>query len=475
MHSLAYQKNRQELLQEYRVPELMREWEKGLLEAAANPGRRLDWDNALTELKSSEAQPVYNQGEKILRTDPSKRTAKQQNLLLDHFITNYRRVITAEENKKLRFNELRKQLDTLDAGFPALSEAQTIAVEAEPRDTHIHLRGDFRSRGIQVQPGTPAFLHAMPADPSPTRLTLAKWIASSDNPLTARVTVNRLWQELLGRGLARTSENLGLQGEKPSHPELLDWLASDFMNCGWSLKHAIKRMVMSATYRQSSAVAPELMTRDPDNRLLARQARFRLPAELIRDSALAVSGLLYPAIGGKSVRPPLPDAAAVKVFASTWRESTGQDRYRRGLYVQYQRISPYPMLANFDMPSSYAPLCRREHSISPLQALNLLNDPVFFEAAQAFAFRVLTEVPSRTFSDRLDYAFRLALMRAPDADERGLLTSAFDRQKEIIKKSDGASFAVPAAEALGIDRVEASAWVGLSSILLNLDEFITRD
>jgi mono/diheme cytochrome c family protein len=472
----AYQQKRQELLQQYRVPELMQAWEKGLLEAAANPGQRLDWDNALTELKSSEAQPVYNQGEKILRTDPGKRTDKQQKLLLNHFITNYRRVITAEENKQLKFNELRKDLDTLEAGFPALSEAQTITVEAEPRDSYIHLRGDFRARGIKVQPGTPAFLHGMPADPAPTRLTLARWIVSRENPLTARVTVNRLWQELLGRGISATPENFGLQGEKPTHPELLDWLASNLVESGgWSLKYAIKRIVMSATYRQSSTAPPALMTRDPENRLLARQRRFRLPAELIRDSALAVSGLLYPAIGGRSVRPPLPDPAAVKVFASTWRESTGPDRYRRGLYIQYQRISPYPMLANFDMPSSYAPLCRRDQSISPLQALNLLNDPVFFEAAQAFAFRVLTEVPSRTFADRLDYAFRLALVRAPDADERELLTAAFERQKDIIQKSGGASYAAPAAEAAGLDRVEASAWVGLSSILLNLDEFITRD
>ena len=210
----AYQQKRQELLQQYRVPELMRAWEKELLEAAANPGQRLDWDNALTELKSSEAQPVYNQGEQILRTDPSHRTEKQQRLLLDHFITNYRRVITAEENKKLRFNELRKELDTLDAAFPALSEAQTIAVEAEPRDTYIHLRGDFRSRGIQVQPGTPAFLHGMPADPAPTRLTLAKWIVSRENPLTPRVTVNRLWQELLGRGIVPDLGELRLAGGK---------------------------------------------------------------------------------------------------------------------------------------------------------------------------------------------------------------------------------------------------------------------
>jgi hypothetical protein len=479
---VAYRQKRQELLQQYGVPDLMRAWELNLLDAAANPGKRLDYDNALTELKSSEAQPVYNQGEKILRMDPAKRTEKQQRLLLDHFITNYRRVITPEENRKLRFQDLRKELDAVDAGFPALSQAQTITNEADPRKTHIHLRGDFRSKGIEVQPGTPAFLHAMPPDAKPTRLALARWLISGDNPLTPRVTVNRLWQELLGIGLVRTSENFGTQGEKPSHPELLDWLAVDFLDHGWSWKHVIKRVVMSATYRQSSTAPAALTARDPDNRLLARQARMRLPAELIRDSALAVSGLLYPEVGGKSVRPPLPDVptsnrrrADQEQGTPGWRESTGPDRYRRGMYIQYQRISPYPMLANFDMPSSYTPLCRREVSISPLQALNLLNDPVFFEAAQALAVRILTEATGRTRADRLDYAFRLVLARTPDADERALLTATFEKQQELIRKTSAGAYAVPAADALGLEPLEASTWVALSSILLNLDEFITRE
>jgi hypothetical protein len=223
-----------------------------------------------------------------------------------------------------------------------------------------------------------------------------------------------------------------------------------------------------------------LLARDPDNSWFAHQARLRLPAELIRDSALSVSGLLDSSIGGRSIRPPLPDARAASNRSQNreqagWRESTGRDRYRRGLYIQYQRISPYPMLANFDMPSSYAPVCRREESISPLQALNLLNDPVFFEAAQMLALRILTESPGKTFSDRLDYAFRVVLARAPDADERGLLQASFDRQKEIIRKTQATAYAVPAADALGLDPLDTSAWVGLSSVLLNLDEFITRE
>ena len=333
-----------------------------------------------------------------------------------------------------------------------------------------------------MQPATPAFLPPMPSCAQPTRITLANWIISNDNPLTPRVTVNRLWQELLGRGIVRTSENFGTQGEKPSHPELLDWLSVDFMDNGWRWKHVIKRIVMSATYRQSSTAPAALTARDPDNRLLARQERLRLSAELIRDSALAVSGLLYPHVGGKSVRPPLPEVtvsnrrrADQEAGLPAWRESTGPDRYRRGMYIQYQRISPYPMLANFDMPSSYAPLCRREASISPLQALNLLNDPVFFEAAQALALRVLVEAPGPTFAERLDYAFRLVLSRAPDADERGVLAASFEQQRELIKKGPANGYGLPAAAALGLDPLEASTWVGLSSILLNLDEFITRE
>ena len=284
-------------------------------------------------------------------------------------------------------------------------------------------------------PGDAGLSAVAAADAAATRLGLAKWVVSRDNPLTARVTVNRLWQELLGRGIVRTSDNFGLQGEKPTHPELLDWLASDFMDQRLELETRYQRNRMSATYRQSSMASPALLAQDPENRLLARQPRLRLPAELIRDSALSASGLLYPAIGGKSIRPPLPDGASVKQFASTWPESTGRDRYRRGLYIVYQRISPYPMLANFDMPSSYAPACRREDSISPLQALNLLNDPVFFEAAQMLALRVMTEAPGKTFDARLDHAFRLTLARLPDGDERALMATSSSGRRPLSKKA----------------------------------------
>ena len=468
----SYQKKRNELLAKYRVPVLQPPWGKRVLGAMASPGKWPDWDSAVDELRTGDGQPVYGRGEKILRTPPSQRTEKEQKILTDHFVDNYHRVITKELRAELKFDELRKQLDELEARFPALSQAQTIAVEAEPRQTYVYLRGNYKHPGIAVEPGTPAFLHRTPAGPLPPRVNLAHWLVSSDNPLTARVTVNRLWQELFGRGIVFSSENFGTQGEKPSHPKLLDWLASEFRGRDWSMKRTIKMMVVSATYRQSSAPRPDLQTRDPNNVLLARQSRLRLPAELIRDSALAVSGLLYPAVGGKSMRPPQPKG--VKMQRQSWVESKGKERYRRGLYIQYHRMSPYPLLANFDMPGAYRPACRRGRSNTPLQALNLLNDPVFFEAARALAVRVLTEA-SRDVNDRLDYAFQLCLARNPDAIERDWLITAVHRQKEILQQNSELAQSTFPINVPGIPRIEAAAWAGASRVLLNLDEFITRE
>jgi hypothetical protein len=240
------------------------------------------------------------------------------------------------------------------------------------------------------------------------------------------------------------------------------------MDHGWSLKHVVKTIVMSSAYRQSSAVRPEPNA----DALVARQSRLRLSAELIRDSALTASGLLYPAVGGPSIRPPQPDGSA-KSGKAKWPESTGKDRYRRGLYIQYQRMSPYPQLANFDMPGGYRPVCRRDRSNTALQSLNLLNDPVFFDAAQALAVRILTE-SAGSFRQRLDYAFRLVLARRPDAAESDSLETSFEKQKEILRKDSASSASIFPAD-IGVDRTEAAAWVGLSSVLMNLDEFITRE
>lgn len=432
----AYDRKRRELLEANRVPELQAEWEKGMFEAAANPGKRLDWDHAFDDLRTD-----CEDGEKILRTPAASRTRRQTKILTDYFLHNYSRVISKERKEELKFDALAKELRSLDETLPPVSEAPVL--RSFERKTHLLMRGDFKQPGEAVEPGTPSALPPLdPAGARPTRLDLARWLVSQDNPLTARVAVNRIWQEYFGRGLSRTSENFGNQGEPPVHPELLDWLAAEFMENGWSLKRIHRTIVSSATYRQSSDTRTDVAERDPENKFVARQTRLRLSAEAIRDSTLAVSGLLFPEVGGPSVRPPQPAAAGDK----GWKESTGRDRYRRGMYIQLNRTAPYPLLVNFDAPNGYGALCRRNRSNTPLQALNLLNDPVFVEAARALAART-----SGDFRQRLDRSFELCLGRKPADDEREWLLAYWKSQPERM------------------------AWTGLASVLLNLDEFITRE
>jgi hypothetical protein len=285
-----------------------------------------------------------------------------------------------------------------------------------------------------------------------------------------------MWQSFFGRGLVPTPADFGTQGEPPTHPELLDWLAVEFIDRGWSVKQMHKLIVQSSAYRQSSNTRKELIDKDPYNQLIARQSRLRLEAETIRDSALKVSDLLYPAIGGPSVRPPQPPGLTNLGYGDfvKWQESAGSDRYRRGLYIFFQRTVPYPMLMTFDAPDSNVTCARRIRSTTPLQSLNLLNDPVFFEAAQSLAVRVLRE--SRPgLGERIDYAFSLSLSRPPSANEREHTMTYFHRQTEILKQ-DPAAVAQLAPVALeGIEPLEVAVWVTLSRGLLNLDEFITRE
>nr|MDQ2900465.1 DUF1549 and DUF1553 domain-containing protein [Acidobacteriota bacterium] len=440
----GYEKKRAELLTEYDVPKLRPGWETNIRNAIDNPGKALDWDFALTAMRA-----LLDHCEKIVKLAPERRTSRQQKALTDYFVRNYGPEIAKDAPVSAKLKELRKKLDALDETFPALTEAPVIEDDPQPPATHIHLRGDYKQNGAEVHPNTPSFLPPLPAGAKPTRLAFARWVVSPENPLTARVAVNRLWQELFGRGLVATSDDFGTQGDKPSHPELLDWLATEYRRRGWSQKRTLKLVVMSSAYRQSSHARPELESRDPENLLLARQSRVRLPGELIRDEALAASGLLNPAIGGKSVRPPQPAGVAELGYANSvkWKESTGQDRYRRGLYIHYQRTTPYPFLANFDEPDSTLTCTRRGASNTPLQSLNLLNDPVFYEAAQALAWRVKQEAHG-SFDDQLSYAFELCLDRKPTAKEKDRLSTYFHAQPD---------------------------WVGLSRIILNLDEFITRE
>ena len=317
-------------------------------------------------------------------------------------------------------------------------------------------------------------LPPLPNGAKPTRLALAQWLVSRDNPLTSRVAVNRFWQELFGAGLVLTSEDFGMQGARPTHPELLDWLASDFMDQGWDVKYLLRLIVTSAAYRQSSEARKDLATRDPANRRLARQSRLRLPAELIRDETLAVSGLLSTKLGGRSVYPPQPDSVTKQAFEMPWPESKGESRYRRAIYIWLQRTAPYAQLGTFDTPDPVRACSRRERSDTPLQALNLLNDPVFFEAAQALAMRILTDKQG-ALEDRIRYGFKLCLMRDPDTDELARLKQYFERQRDILGKDVKSAVALFPNEVEGLTRADAGAWTGLSSVLLNLDEFITRE
>jgi hypothetical protein len=443
----AYDRSRRDLLDRYGTAPLQAEWERRMIEAAANPGKWDDWDHAFDDLRTS-----LSDGEKILRTPAASRNSRQQKSLTDYFIANYQRVVSKERSAELKFENLRKELGKLDASLPTLSEALVIREEKPSRVTHLFERGDYRSPGETVTPGTPAVLHPLPADGTPTRLDLARWLVSPENPLTARVTVNRVWQQYFGRGLVKTSENFGTQGETASHPELLDWLASEFVESRWRLKHLHKLILTSATYRQSSKIRPELLSRDPGNTLLARQSRVRLPAELIRDGALSASGLLDRTIGGPS--------------------ATGG--YRRGMYMRLFRNKPHPFLANFDAPNGYAPVCRRTQSTTPLQALNLLNDPTFAEAARALALRVFTEAD--TFESRLRHAFLLTVARPPSPVEEEDLRQYFSKQTSLLSERPSAAREIVAPELLpSASPVEVAAWAALTSVLLNTDEFITRE
>ena len=452
-----YEKKRATLLEEFKVAELQVEWEKKLRDAFAHPGVDLGSDYQLNLL-----QVKTDGGEEILMLDPEKRTPKQKRILTDQFI------------RSSRFNELNSRLNALAEEYPALTEAPGIAENPHPPRTHVLIRGNFLQPGIEVQPGTPTILPSLPPNQKLSRLTLARWLVSSDNPLTARVTMNRTWQEFFGRGLVDPPQDFGLRSSPPTHPELLDWLATEFISRGWDVKKMHKLLVMSATYRQSSNTRKDLDARDPDNKLLARQTRLRLPAELVRDVALAASGLLNPAIGGRSVRPPQPAGAAGMPPLTKWKESEGPDRYRRGLYIVFQRRYPYPQLVTFDAPDSLNSCPRRDRSTTPLQALTLLNDPVFFEAAQALAVRLLQEKKGEA-EERIDYAYHLCLARSPRADEKErLMEYLHDRKKMLEQKPESIEKIFPAKSLEGIDPAEGALWIGISRVLLNLEEFITR-
>jgi len=334
-----------------------------------------------------------------------------------------------------------------------------------------------------VQPGVPAMLPPLPADASPNRLTLARWLVHPKHPLTARVAVNRFWQSYFGLGIVKTQEDFGVQGEAPVHPELLDWLATEFIRTGWDIRAMQRLIVTSATYRQASAVTPALLEKDPDNRLLARGPRGRLPAEMIRDTALAASGLLNGEIGGPSVLPYQPPglweemAFGEGFSAQSYQQSHGKDLYRRGMYTFWKRTVPPASFAIFDAPDREKCTARRAQTNTPLQALVLMNDPTYVEASRALAQRTLLE-GGKDDAARLAYAFRLATARKPSGEETGVLRGLLRaRRAEFGRDRQAAIKLLSVGEAerdKRLDAAELAAWTTVASVIFNLDETITK-
>ncbi|RUL89331.1 PSD1 and planctomycete cytochrome C domain-containing protein [Tautonia sociabilis] len=363
----------------------------------------------------------------------------------------------------------REALQKIKADLPSIPTTMVVREQASPRETRFLMGGDFTRPGEVVEPGVPSVLPPLRSRSAgrPDRLDLARWLVDPANPLTARVTVNRIWQAYFGRGIVETGEDFGTQGTPPSHPELLDWLATEFVARGWSQK-AIHRLILTSNaYRQASAHRPELSEIDPGNRRLARQSRLRIEAELIRDSALVASGLLHPKIGGPSVFPPQPDGVmSLGQVDRGWTADQGPDRYRRGMYTFFWRATPHPLLVGFDAPDGTFACTRRARSNTPLQALMLLNDEAFFEFASALADRVLATGPTDD-AGRIDLAFRLCLARHPDEAESARLAELLEGQRAHALGNSGAGADPEAAE--------RSAWTAVARVLLNLDEFITRE
>jgi hypothetical protein len=425
-----------------------------------------------TAVASPVADPLPKAVRDILAIPRDKRSPAQT-----HAVFSYWRTTVAA------FAAANQKIEALARQHPEPATSQMVLeARRDGRDTRLLKRGDWLSPGKPITPGVPAALHPLPPDAPPTRLTLARWLVDPRSPTTSRAFVNRVWQTYFGTGLVATSEDFGTQSEPPSHPELLDWLAVEFVEHGWKQKDLHRLIVRSATYRQSSRIAPETLEKDPYNRLLARGARFRVEGEIVRDVALAISGLLNPTVGGRSVMPPAPDflfkpPASYAPFP--WVEETGPDRYRRALYTYRRRSTPFPVLQTFDAPDGTTACVRRTRSNTPLQALTLLNEAVSMEAARAFALKILDE-GGKTDAERVTYAFRRALSRPPTEREQQILVALMDKQKARVAEGWINTHALstgkdelPALPA-GVTPITLAAYTVAARALLNLDETITK-
>ncbi len=410
-----------------------------------------------------------------LKAETEKRTAAQEKLLREYYL------LKVHAGTREQFEPLDEELESLRKKIQAAEGAiphTMVCEEMEPpRPTHVLIRGDFQRKGENVERAVPAALPPLPPDAPNNRLGLARWLVRAEHPLTARVTVNRLWAQMFGTGLVRTLGDFGNQGDYPSHPELLDWLASEFVASGWDVKALLRKIALSNAYRQSSAYRQE--RNDPENRLLYRAPRYRLSAEEIRDSALAVSELLDARIGGPSVKPYQPaDFYKGKYEKWTWTPSAGEEQYRRGLYTFWRRMALHPMFALFDAPSREETCVARPRTNTPLQALVTLNDPTFVEAARVFAQRILLHGPG-DLDGRLTFLFRTALARPPTLAELQALREGCREEHERYRRdADAASKLVSVGaypRAAQLDVAEHAAWTAVATMLLNLDEFVMRE
>jgi hypothetical protein len=429
---------------------------------------------AVTGAEKLEADPVPAAVRAALAMPAKDRTAEQTRAIFSYWHT------TVPE-----WSEANRRLEALWQSHPWGTTQLVLHERTKPRTTHRLDRGDFLKPAEEVTPGVPGFLHTLDK-PSPNRLDFARWLVDRRSPTTARSIVNRIWQSYFGKGLVETAEDLGTQGTPPSHPELLDWLAVELMDNGWSLKHIHRLIVESATYQQSAAVSPELLARDPDNRLLARGPRFRVDGETVRDIALAASGLLTDKLGGPSVYPPAPEflfQPPTSYGPKTWAYSTGPDKYRRALYTFRFRSVPYPALESFDTARGDVSCVRRARSNTPLQALTTLNETLYLECARELAKHAVNE-GGATAQERIAYAVRRCLSREPRSEERAVLEDFLKRELARFQSGDADPWPLIADEkptdgklpsATNATPPQLAAWTTLARVILNLDETITKE
>jgi mono/diheme cytochrome c family protein len=458
-------------------------WDKLGIVTRTPQGSSLDdrqetWELAERSRTKSTAPVVVQEGLKIA---PAQRSDVQKQAIRDYFVRYaYTKTRGIFQPIHAQIEQLTKAQIDLEHSF---SSTMVMEEMPQPRDTFVLTRGDFRAQGEKVVPGVPASLSPLPAGAPTNRLGLAQWLVDPNHPLVSRVTVNRYWQQYFGTGIVKTSEDFGSQGEWPSHPELLDWLAARFIDSGWNIKGLQKLIVMSATYRQSSHVDPAGLSHDLYNRLLARGPRFRLDAEMIRDNALSVSGLLDTRIGGPSVSPYQPPGLWEEVgfgnsfSAQSYVQSHGVDLYRRGIYTYWKRAMPYPPMITFDAPNREVCTDNRARTNTPLQALVLLNDPAYIEAARVLGQRILKEGGTTT-AERIAFAFKLCTSRPPRSHEFDVLSRIFDAQLAKFKQNPAAASKLigvgESAKPAELDESELAAWTTVGNVLLNLDETISK-